>query len=56
MTIKNYHGKGWRISGTNASGQPLTMLYLGITRLDAMRKFIQKMTHKRGDKRLLHGY
>ena len=52
MTIKNYHGKGWRISGTDASGQPLTMLYIGGTRLTAMRKFIQKMTHKQVDKRV----
>ena len=56
MTIKPYHNKGYRISGTDAQGEPLTMLYLGITRLNAMRKFIQRMTHKRGDKRLLHGY
>ena len=52
MTIKPYHNKGYRISGTDAQGEPLTMLYLGITRLDAMRKFIQRMTHKRGDNRL----
>ena len=46
MTIKNYHGKGWRISGTDANGQPLTMLYLSYTRKEAMRKFIQRMEHK----------
>ena len=55
MTIKPYHNKGWRISGNDANGQPLTMLYIGGTRLTAMRKFIQKMTHKQVDNRLMHG-
>ena len=44
MTIKNYHGKGYRISGTDAKGEPLTMLYLGITRKQAMQRFIERMS------------